>query len=143
MLVPDRVCNALLKSSAGLRAVVLPAGLTQWFGSVYLKGVAKVAWEGVAALSVSSPVVTKSGLKRPSAVGPRAEKVATFVADRRFPDSTLHGLPPEHVVWLSQQASDMLTKLSQLQHRLTQVKRFEQQGSRVAPTKEQNDPGST
>ena len=94
MLVPDSVLRALLKSSALLLGVVLPPVLMQWVGAVKVKG---EVWEGVAALSVSSPVVTKSGLKRPSAVGPSAEKLATFIADRMFPDSTLQVLP-EHVV---------------------------------------------
>ena len=95
MLVPDSVLRALLKSSELFLGVVLPPVLMQWLGAVKVKG--GEVWEGVAALSVSSPVVTKSGLKRPSAVGPSAEKLATFIADRMFPDSTLQVLP-EHVV---------------------------------------------
>ncbi len=96
MLVPDLISRALLKLSlADLACVWL--GTTQWFAvvGVNLPG---TSCFGVAALKMSSPGATRSGLKRPSSVGPLLEKAAMLVEERRLPEAT-EQLPLEpHVV---------------------------------------------
>jgi hypothetical protein len=98
---------------------------------------------GVAALKMSSPGATMSGLKRPSAVGPRLEKVTTLVAERRLPDATEQLLLLLHVVWFAQHISDTFITDAQWQQRPTQVSELLQHGSLMTGLRPQKAPSLT